>query len=321
MTEQSLPKVDWRVVFNRAVPPGSHGWGRVRAAQLVEMSRAMVIAGWGQTINALIVVYMLWGQAPPMQVAGWLVSLALLLHFFAGAKARLASRQIHSLPRPTIDKAAYHSVFFAVVWAFPARYFFEFANHGQQLALCVITATMMGGAAFILSPVPAAAAAYVILMGVAVTRMLLTTDSLVIAAIGPPHLVQPALVRGAHDQVAVAVALARVALFAFDRAAFHDRHRRGIAVRLIEVAIRREALLGRARIGLEHRQREVHLEARLGVVVRHEVIDALLRAHAAQVETERKHDPRTAVFAPHEEADAVLGRFGEPAGVEHHLPV
>jgi diguanylate cyclase (GGDEF)-like protein len=185
MTDKSLPKVDWRVVFNRAVPPGSRGWGRVRAAQLIEMSRAMMIAGWGQTINALIVVYMLWGRAPPMQVAGWLVSLALLQHFFARAKIRLAARPIHSLPRQTIDKAAYHSVFFAVVWAFPARYFFEFANHGQQLALCVITATMMAGAAFILSPIPAAAAAYVILMGVAVTRMLLTTDSLVIAAIGP----------------------------------------------------------------------------------------------------------------------------------------
>jgi diguanylate cyclase (GGDEF)-like protein len=185
MTDKSLPKVDWRVVFNRAVPPGSHGWGRVRAAQLVEMSRAMVIAGWGQTINALIVVYMLAGRAPPMQIAGWLVSLALLMHFFARAKVKLASRPIHSLPRQTINKAAYHSVFFAVVWGFPARYFFEFANHGQQLALCVITATMMAGAAFIFSPIPAAAAAYVIIMGVAATRMLMTADSWVITAIGP----------------------------------------------------------------------------------------------------------------------------------------
>jgi diguanylate cyclase (GGDEF)-like protein len=185
MTDKSLPKVDWRVVLNRAVPSGSRGWGRVRAAQLVEMSRAMVIAGWGQTINALLVVYLLGDKVPPFQLASWLVSLALLMHFFARAKAKLAARQIHSLPRPTINRAAYHSVFFAIVWGFPARYFFEFANHGQQLALCVITATMMAGAAFILSPIPLAAGAYVIIMGVAVTRMLMTTDSLIIAAIGP----------------------------------------------------------------------------------------------------------------------------------------
>ena len=53
------------------------------------------------------------------------------------------------------------SVFFGIVWGFPARYFFEHANHGQQLAMCVITATMMAGAAFIFAPIPAAAAAYV----------------------------------------------------------------------------------------------------------------------------------------------------------------
>lgn len=185
MTEQSLPKVDWRVVFNRAVPSGSRGWGRVRAAQLVEMSRAMVIAGWGQTINALIVVYLLIDRAPPLHLAGWLISLALLMHFFARAKTKLASRPIHSLPRRSIDRAAYHSVFFAIVWGFPARFFFEFANHGQQLALCVITATMMAGAAFIFSPIPAAAAAYVLIMGVAATRMLMTADNWVITLIGP----------------------------------------------------------------------------------------------------------------------------------------
>ncbi len=185
MTEQSLPKLDWQVVFNRAVPPGSRGWGRVRAAQLQEMTRALVIGAWGQTLNALLIVYMLQGQVPATQIVAWLVSLAMLLHYIARAKTKLANRVVHSLPRKTINRAAYHSVFFALVWAVPARYFFEAANHGQQLALCVITATMMAGAAFIFSPIPAAAAAYVLIMGVAATRMLMTTNSWEIAAIGP----------------------------------------------------------------------------------------------------------------------------------------
>ena len=34
MTDKSLPQLDWRVVFNRAAPPGSHGWGRVRAGRV-----------------------------------------------------------------------------------------------------------------------------------------------------------------------------------------------------------------------------------------------------------------------------------------------
>ncbi|WP_129790543.1 bifunctional diguanylate cyclase/phosphodiesterase [Sphingosinicella sp. CPCC 101087] len=185
MTEKSLPKLDWKVVFNRAAPPGSRGWGRVRAAQLIEMGRAMEIAAWGQTFNALLIAYMMLGRATSVHIALWLFSLFLLMHAISRTRARLRRRAIHSIPRQTLNRAAYHSVMFGFVWAFPARYFFEFASHSQQLGICVITATMMAGAAFIFAPVAAAAAPYVLIMGIAVTRMLMTTDSLLIAAIGP----------------------------------------------------------------------------------------------------------------------------------------
>jgi diguanylate cyclase (GGDEF)-like protein len=185
MTEKSLPKLDWRVVFNRHAPPGSRGWGRVRAAQLQEMGRAMELAAWGQTFNALLIAYMMMGQAPATHIAMWLFCLVMLMHHISRTRARLRRRELHSIPRRTLNRAAYHSVLFGFVWAFPARYFFEFASHGQQLGICVITATMMAGAAFIFAPVAAAAAPYVLIMGIAVTRMLMTTDSLVITAIGP----------------------------------------------------------------------------------------------------------------------------------------
>lgn len=185
MTDKSLPKLDWRVVFNRATPPGSRGWGRVRAAQLVEMVSALSLATWGLALNAFLIVYMLRDRVPPLHMGLWLLSLAMLFHYIAQNKARLQRRQIHSVPRQTIDRAAYHTVLFGIVWGFPARYFFEFANHGQQLALCIITATLMAGAASLFAPIPFAAAAYVLIMGVAATRMLMTTDSLLIAAIGP----------------------------------------------------------------------------------------------------------------------------------------
>jgi diguanylate cyclase (GGDEF)-like protein len=187
MTDQSLPKLDWRVVFNRAIPPGSRGWGRVRAAQLKAMGPAMSVAAYGQTFNALLISYMMSGHTPPMAIALWLLSVSLLMLFFAQQQRKLRGREIQSLPRPTINRAAYHSIFVGIVWAFPARYFFEHAGHGQQLALCVITATMMAGAAFVFAPVPAAAAAYVIVMGVGCTRMLSTTDSALITAIGPVY--------------------------------------------------------------------------------------------------------------------------------------
>ncbi len=185
MTEKSLPKLDWRVVFNLATPHGVRGWGRVRAAQLQEMGRALQIAAWGQTINALLIVYMLGDNLLPLETSAWLISMALLTSYLVRHKAKLRGREIQSVPRPSITRVAYHSLFFGLVWCFPARVFFENASHGQQLALCVITATMMAGAAFICSPIPAAAAAYVVVMGVAATKMLSSTDSFVITMIGP----------------------------------------------------------------------------------------------------------------------------------------
>ena len=185
MTDKALPKLDWRVVFNRNAPPGIRGWGRVRGAQLVEMTRALDIAAWGQVVNAILIVYMMGRQAPPLETIMWLGSLGLLMTNLARHKKIVRGREIRSVPRRTLNRAAYHSIFFGVVWAFPARFFFEHASHGQQLALSVMTATMMAGAAFILAPVPAAAAAYVIIMGVAATRMLMEADSLIITAIGP----------------------------------------------------------------------------------------------------------------------------------------
>ena len=134
MTDKALPKLDWRVVFNRATPPGSRGWGRVRAAQLKQMGPAMTVAAWGQAFNALLICYMLQGEAPPTSMALWLFSVSLLMLYFAQQQRKLRGREIHSLPRPTINRAAYHSIFVGIVWCFPARYFFEHATHGQQLA-------------------------------------------------------------------------------------------------------------------------------------------------------------------------------------------
>jgi diguanylate cyclase (GGDEF)-like protein/PAS domain S-box-containing protein len=187
MTDKTLPRLDWRVVFNRATPPGVRGWGRVRAAQLAAMRPAMAVAAWGQAFNALFIAYMLWGRVAPSAMALWLFCVSLLMLYFTQQQRRLRGREIHFLPRKTINRAAYHSVFIGLVWAFPARFFFEHADHSQQLALCVITATMMAGAAFVFSPIPAAAAAYVLIMGVAASRILMTQDSPLILLIAPVY--------------------------------------------------------------------------------------------------------------------------------------
>jgi len=185
MTDKSLPKLDWQVVINVESPAGVRGWGRVRAAQLLEMGRAMQIAAWGQAFNALLICYLLAGKAPTPSIIAWLMGLALLMMYVVQNKRKLRGRQIHSLPRKALNKAAYDTVAFGMIWAFPARFFFEFANHGQQLGICAITATLMACATFVFAPVASAAIPYVLIMGIAITRMLATSGSAVITAIGP----------------------------------------------------------------------------------------------------------------------------------------
>ena len=43
-----------------------------------------------------------------MQMAPWLFSVSLLMLYFAQQQRKLRGREIHSLPRKTINRAAYH---------------------------------------------------------------------------------------------------------------------------------------------------------------------------------------------------------------------
>ena len=189
MSDVTLPKLDWRIVFNRASPPGYRGWGRVRAAQLTDMARAVSAAAWGQAFNAVLLILILAGSIDPSILALWLLALTLLmLRAFTFLK-RVQERMVHSIPRRAIDRAGHHSVIFGFLWAIPAVYFFPAATDAEQLAICMITAGMMAGAAFILSNVPPAAGAYICTMGAAATCLLLNTGWPLIAAIGPVYTI------------------------------------------------------------------------------------------------------------------------------------
>ena len=96
-------------------------------------------------------------------MALWLFSVSLLMLYFAQQQRKLRGREIHSLPRKTINRAAYHCDLRrpssgasrrAISSSMPAT--------ASSSRLCVITATMMAGAAFVFAPIPAAAAAYVV---------------------------------------------------------------------------------------------------------------------------------------------------------------
>jgi diguanylate cyclase (GGDEF)-like protein len=188
MSHQNLPELDWRVVFNRANPPGRRNWGRVRAAQLRALGPAMRIAAWGLTFNALFVVYLLGDKVPPMSIAFWLISLAAAGLFAARQQRRLKGRQVHSIGRRTIDRIANLSLVFGIIWMLPARYFFESIGTSEQLALGIMAAVMMAGAAFVFAPIPVASVGFITMMGVTITRMLDSTGSPALPVLGPIYM-------------------------------------------------------------------------------------------------------------------------------------
>jgi diguanylate cyclase (GGDEF)-like protein len=189
MSDRSLPQIDWRVVFNRATPPGRRHWGRVRAAQLRELGPALVIAGSGLFFNAIVVVLLLADTVPPINLATWLLSLAAGSLVVLQKRKRTRGRALYAVGRRAIDSVALYSIMFGLLWVLPVRYFFEVAAPAEQLVLGIMAAVMMAGAAFVFAPIPSASVSFICLMGITITRMLMDSSSEPIWLLGPVYMV------------------------------------------------------------------------------------------------------------------------------------
>lgn len=189
MSDVATHDPGWRVVFNRASPPGHKSWGRVRAAQVTELARRAGAAIWAQALVAILLVYILSGSVAADALAAWLAVLALLLFFTVKVLDKIRYGAIPSMSRQSLDRTGYYSLLFGILWGVPASFFFENATQPQQLAICIVTASVMAGAAFIFSSVPTAAGAYVVAVGGSATFMLAQTGWPLVAAIGPAYTI------------------------------------------------------------------------------------------------------------------------------------
>jgi diguanylate cyclase (GGDEF)-like protein len=188
MSDRILPDLTWRVVFNRATPPGRRHWGRVRAAQLNALGPALVIAAWGLTFNALFVVAILFDKVSPMQLALWLLTLAGAALFVARQKRLIRGREIHSIRRRAIDRVAMYSLMFGFLWVYPVSLFFQKVGAPEQMALAVMTAVMMAGAAFIFASIPAASVGFITFMGGVLSHMLHRPEEPAYFILGPIYM-------------------------------------------------------------------------------------------------------------------------------------
>jgi PAS domain-containing protein len=136
----------------------------------------------------LFVVVILANKVPPMHLVLWLLSLAGAALFVARQKRRMKGREIHSVRRRTIDRVALYSLLFGFLWMYPVQRFFEGSGAPEQLALGVMTAVMMAGAAFVFAPIPAASVGFITFMGIVLTRMLHTPDAPATFVLGPIYM-------------------------------------------------------------------------------------------------------------------------------------
>ncbi len=188
MSDRSLPEITWRVVFNRAAPNGLRHWGRVRAAQLKALGPALVIAGGGLLFNTVFTLYILGGKVPAATLAAWVLVLAAATLFVFRQTRHLKNRQFHAVGRKAIDRVALYSLMFGCVWVMPIRYFFGAVGPAEQVAIGVMAAVMMAGAAFVFAPIPAASVGFITITGVTITHMLNAPDSGGIFLLGPAYM-------------------------------------------------------------------------------------------------------------------------------------
>lgn len=187
MSNEAQPPFNWRVVFNRANPPGFRGWGRVRAAQFAELGRAVRAAAWGQSVNALILTVVLWNSVATFELMLWLASIAGMMIAAWLPLRRYANRSVQSMSRRAIDQAAYYAMIFAAIWSIPAILFFTQASHAEQLAICLVTTALMAGAAFMFGNIPSVACAYALPLGAAFTNMLYGLGSPILSVLSPVY--------------------------------------------------------------------------------------------------------------------------------------
>jgi len=134
--------------------------GRVRAEQINHIKRYLTGILIANVCNALVLVAALWAS-PLRRLAITWASAIVIVGFYYGLRQRGAARA-----RPThvsvhtANRAIRNSLFLGSLWATLPLIFFADASPGGQVIIACLCAGMLGGGAFVLASIPAAAVAF-----------------------------------------------------------------------------------------------------------------------------------------------------------------
>ena len=134
--------------------------GRVRAEQINNVKRYLTWILLANICNALVLVAALWTSPLRRLAVAW-ASVIVVVGLYYGLRQRRTSRvRPPHVSGNTIARAIRNSLLLGILWATLPLIFFADASPGGQVIIACLCAGMLGGGAFALASIPAAAIAF-----------------------------------------------------------------------------------------------------------------------------------------------------------------
>ena len=134
--------------------------GRVRAEQINNVKRYLTWILLANICNALVLVAALWSSPFRRLAVAWASAIVIVGLYYGLRQRRTARTRPTYVSAHTISRAIRNSLLLGILWATLPLIFFADASPGGQVIIACLCAGMLGGGAFALASIPAAAIAF-----------------------------------------------------------------------------------------------------------------------------------------------------------------
>src|ERR1700728_4329385 len=134
--------------------------GRVRAEQIYNIKRYLTWILLANICNALVLVAALWSSPLRRLAVAWASAIAIIGLYYGLRQRRTARMSPTQVSARTISRAIRNSLLLGSLWATLPLIFFANASPGGQVIIACLCSGMLGGGAFALASIPAAAVAF-----------------------------------------------------------------------------------------------------------------------------------------------------------------
>jgi diguanylate cyclase (GGDEF)-like protein len=134
--------------------------GRVRAEQINNIKRYLTWILLANICNALVLVAALWASPLRRLAVAWASAIVIVGLYYGLRQRRTARITPRHVSARTINRTIRNSLLLGGLWATLPLIFFAEASPGGQVIIACLCAGMLGGGAFALASIPAAAVAF-----------------------------------------------------------------------------------------------------------------------------------------------------------------